>query len=220
MLRGRARLSVLAEIAGPAEGTRAWSLRRGDFEALGAALPQLAEQRVVAVTGEGEETAVAAVALASAAAASGRRTILVECDLARPRLAAQVGLAPTPGLHEYLRWEAEPADVLRPVAMTGPASAGMDGRRLVCICGGEAASEAEALLGLQSFDHVVEKLRSGYELVLLLAPPVIAETGACRVVASQADGVVASVAGESSRELRKAVNRLPAPALGAIAVAS
>jgi Mrp family chromosome partitioning ATPase len=219
MRRGRARLPVLAEIAGPAEGTRAWSLRRGDFEALGAALPQLAGHRVVAVTGEGEEPVVAAVALASAAAASGRRTILVECDLAHPRLTAQVGLDPIPGLHEYLRWEAEPADVLRPVAMTGRESAGMEGQ-LVCICGGEPASEAEALLGLQSFSHVVEKLRSGYELVLLLAPPVLAEPGACRVVASRADAVIASLAGDPSRELRKAVNRLPAPALGAIAVAS
>jgi receptor protein-tyrosine kinase len=219
MRRGRARLPVLAEIAGPAEGTRAWSLRRGDFEALGAVLPRLTGHRVVAVTGEGEESVVAAVALASAAAASGRRTILVECDLARPRLAAQVGLDPIPGLHEYLRWEAEPADVLRPVAMTGRESAGMEGQ-LVCICGGEPASEAEALLGLQSFSHVVEKLRSGYELVLLLAPPVLAEPGACRVVASRADAVIASLAGDPSRELRKAVNRLPEPALGAIAVAS
>lgn len=219
MLRGRARLPVLAEISGPVEGTRAWSLRRRDFEALGAVLPRLTGQRVVAVTGEGEEPAVAAVALAAAAAAAGRRTILVDCDLARPRLAAQVGLDPRPGLHEYLRWEAEPAEVLRPVAMTGRESAGNDGQ-LVCVCGGEPATEAEALLGLQSFDHVVEKLRGGYELVLLLAPPVLGEPGACRAVASQADAVVASVAGESSRESRKAINRLPAPALGAVAVAS
>jgi receptor protein-tyrosine kinase len=219
MLRGRASLPVLAEIAGPVEGTRAWSLRRGDFEALGAVLPRLTEQRVVAVTGEGEEPVVAAVALASAAAAAGRRTILVECDLARPRLATQVGLDPRPGLHEYLRWEAEPAEVLRPVAMTGPESAGNEGQ-LVCVCGGEPATEADALLGLQSFSHVVEKLRSGYELVLLLAPPVLAEPDTCRVVVSQTDAVVASVAGESSRELRQAVNRLPTPALGAIAVAS
>lgn len=217
MLRGRARLPVLAEIAGPAEGARAWSLRRSDFEALGTVLPRLAEQRVVAVAGDGEEPAVAAVALAAAAAAAGRRTILVECDLARPRLAAHVGLDPRPGLHEYLRWEAEPAGVLRPVAMTGPASAGMDGQ-LVCVCGGEPAAEAEALLGLQSFAHVIEKLRSGYELILLLAPPVLAEPGACQAVASEADAVVAGLAGGPSRGLRKAIKRLPAPALGAVAV--
>jgi Mrp family chromosome partitioning ATPase len=217
MLRGRARLPVLAEIAGPAEGTRAWSLRRGDFEALGAVLPQLAGHRVVAVTGGGEEPVVAAVALSSAAAAAGRRTILVECDLARPRLAAHVGLDPSPGLHEYLRWEAEPADVLRPLAMTGPASAGM-AEQLVCVCGGEPATEAEALLRLSSFSHAIGKLRGGYELVLLLAPPALAEPGACRAVASQADAIVAGLAGDPARQLRKAIKRLTAPVLGAVEV--
>jgi Mrp family chromosome partitioning ATPase len=93
MLRGRARLSLLAEIAGPAEETGAWALRRADFEALDEVLPRLAEHRVVAAVGEGEETTIAAIALASAAAASGRRTILVDCGLAQPRLAQQLGLA-------------------------------------------------------------------------------------------------------------------------------
>jgi receptor protein-tyrosine kinase len=223
MLRGRARLPVLAEIAGPPEGTRAWSLPRRDFEALGAVLPQLAEHRVLAVTGEGEEPAIAAIALASAAAAFGRRTMLVECDLARPRLAAHVGLDPGPGLHEYLRWEAEPADVLQPVAMTGSASAGSSGQ-LVCVCAGRPATETGSLLGLQSFSHVVEKLRSGYEIVLLLAPPVRGEPGPALAVAGQADAVVAGLPADqttsrSGRAVRIAVNRLPSAALGSIALA-
>ncbi|MDQ2631044.1 MAG: hypothetical protein M3Y75_08735, partial [Actinomycetota bacterium] len=85
MLRSRSRLPVLAEISGPAE-TRAWALRRGDFESLGQVLPRLDQRRVVLVAGEGEAPAVTAIALAAAAAAAGRRTILVDCDLAQPRL--------------------------------------------------------------------------------------------------------------------------------------
>jgi len=65
MLR-RGRLPVLAEIAGPPEGARAWSLRRSDFAGLEKALPRLDGQRVVLVSGEGEATAVAAIALAAA----------------------------------------------------------------------------------------------------------------------------------------------------------
>jgi len=216
MLRGRSRLPVLAEIAGPAESTRAWALRGRDFEALGDVLPRLAEQRVVAVVGEGDEPAVAAIALASAAAAHGSRTILVECDLARPRLAAQVGLAPTPGLHEYLRWEAEPADVLQPVALAGPATAA--GGQLVCICGGRPATKAETLLGLQSFAHVIEKLRAAYELVLLVAPPVQAEPAASLAVAAQADAAIAGLPSTSDRAVRAGIRRLPPAALGAIVV--
>lgn len=218
MLRGRGRLPVLAEISGPAEA-RAWSLRRGDFESLGQVLPRLAQRRVVLVTGEREAPAVTAIAIAAASAAAGQRTILVDCDLAQPRLGAHLGLGAAPGLHEYLRWEAEPADVLQPVALAGPASGSSE--PLVCVCGGRPATKAETLLGLQSFSHMLEKLRGAYELVLVLSPPVVSEPGACLAVARQADAVVAGLGADgAARPLQTAIRRLPAPALGAIKVAS
>jgi len=219
MLRGRSRIPVLARISGPPDGARAWSLRRSDFEALEQVLPKLTEQRVVLVGGEREAAPVAALALASAAAASGRRTILVECDLAQPQLAAHVGLAAVPGLHEYLRWEAEPGDVLQPVALGGPAANG-SADPLVCVCAGRPAEKTETLLGLQSFAHMVEKLRSGYDLALLSAPPPLEEPGPCLAAAGQADAVVlaAPASATGDRALAKAVKRLPIPALGAIAV--
>lgn len=223
MLRGRARIPVLAEIAGPADG-QAWALRRQDFASLTGLLPRLAERRVVAVVGEGGTTAVTAVAVAAAASASGHRTILVECDLARPALAAQVGLDAAPGLHEYLRWEAQPQDVLQPVALAGPATASAT-EPLVCISGGRPASKAETLLRLQSFAHMVEKLRAAYELTLLLAPPVLDEPNAAHAVASQAEGTVAALlSGERDRRttkhLRSGVRRLPPDTLGAIALSA
>ncbi|HEX8050429.1 MAG TPA: hypothetical protein VF504_03095 [Solirubrobacterales bacterium] len=222
-MRGRSRLPVLAQIAGPAEGARAWSLRRSDFAALEKALPRLAAQRVVLVTGEREAAPVAAIALGAAAAASGRRTILVECDLANPRLAAHIGLAAAPGLHEYLRWEAEPADVLQPVVLAGSA-AGSAADPLVCVCGGRPASKAETLLGLQSFAHMVEKLRSAYELVVLIGVSPIDEPSSLLATARHADAVVAALpassrGGRDDRAVRAAVKRLPLPALGAIELA-
>ncbi|HEV2859302.1 MAG TPA: hypothetical protein VGW80_12955 [Solirubrobacterales bacterium] len=219
MLRGRTGLAVLAQISGPPAGSRVWALRRSDFEALEKALPRVAEQRVVLISGKREVAPVAALALAAAASAAGRRTILVECDLAQPRLAAHVGLAPAPGLHEYLRWEAEPADVLQPVVLGGPAAAGSDDP-LACVCGGRPASKAETLLGLQSFAHMVGKLRAAYELVLLSGAPLVDEPGPCLAAARQADAVVAAMPATAAkdRSLGKAIKRLPVPALGAIAV--
>ena len=219
MLRGRTRLPVLAQIEGPADGARAWSLRRSDFEALEKALPRVAERRVVLVSGEREAAPVASIALAAAASASGRRTILVECDLAQPHLAAHVGLAAAPGLHEYLRWEAEPADVLQPVALGGPAADG-DADPLACVCGGRPASKAETLLGLQSFAHMVEKLRGAYELVVLSGAPLVEEPGPCIAAARQADAIVAAMPASAARDraLGKAIKRLPIPALGTIVV--
>lgn len=218
MLRRRARLPVLAEVSGPPEEARAWSLRRSDYESLEGALSRLGEARVVLVSGEGEAPMSAAIALAAASAAAGRRTILLECDLAQPRLAAQIGLAAAPGVHEYLRWEAEPADVLQPVMLAGPAAGGA-GEPLVCVCGGRPASKAETLLGLQSFAHMVEKLRGAYELVVIVGPPVTTEPAACAIAARQADAVLAALpSGHGDKPLRSAIRRLGIPALGAIAV--
>lgn len=222
MLRGRSRLPVLAEISGPGEGKRAWSLQREDFTELEKVLLRLGDKQVVAITGAGEAAAVVAIGLGSAAAASGRRTIVVECDLAEPRLAAQIGLAAVPGLHEYLRWEAEPQDVLQPVVLAGPAAAEA-GEPLVCVSGGRPATKAETLLGLQSFAHMMEKLRGAYELVFVICAPAESDPGPCLAAARQADAVIAALpaeaaSGRAGRDLRSAIRRLPVPALGAIAV--
>jgi Mrp family chromosome partitioning ATPase len=221
MLGRRSALPVLAEISGPGE-EGPWSLRRGDFASLEGLLPRFAQPRTVLVAGEGEAPVVAAIAVATAAAASGRRTILVDCDLTRPRLSAQLGLRAEPGLHEYLRWEAEPAEVLQPVALAGPAAAGA-GEPLVCLCGGRPSSKAETLLGLQSFSHVVAKLHAAYELVLLIAPPVESEAAACLAAAQRAAVAVAALPasaaeGREGRGIRAAARRLPIPVLGTVAV--
>jgi Mrp family chromosome partitioning ATPase len=222
MLRRRASLPVLAEIAGPTEGSRAWSLRREDFASLEGALARLAGQWVVLVSGEGEAPLVAAIGLAAAATSAGRRTILVECDLAHPCLAAQIGLAAAPGLHEYLRWEAEPQDVIQPVVLGGPAASGAT-EPLVCVCGGRPARKAETLLSLQSFAHMVAKLRSAYELVILAGASAVEEPGSCAAAARLADAAVAGLpasaaSGRDGRAVRAAISRLPISALGAIAV--
>ncbi|MGV1048617.1 MAG: hypothetical protein ACOYD4_08875, partial [Solirubrobacterales bacterium] len=167
---GRARLPVLAEISGPSTGAeRPWSLRREDLESLAAVRERLAGRRAVLVTGADESIRVLAVGLAAVAAAAGARTALLECDLARPRLAADLGLAQSPGLHEYLRWEATPPEILQPLVLAGPASGAAE-EALVCISGGRGASDPVTLLGLQSFRHMSAKLRGAYELVVIVGP--------------------------------------------------
>jgi Mrp family chromosome partitioning ATPase len=221
MLGGRRKLPVLAEIAGPASGeTRAWSLRRADLNALAKPLGELEERRLVLVAGA--EASVAALALASAAAASGRRTALLECDMAHPRLAADLGLAPVPGLHEYLRWEATAPQILQPLVLAGPASAAASGP-LVCIVAGRPGSDPGTLFGLESFRHATAKLRGAYELTVVIAPPPGTAGGALEEVATGVDAVLAAtssqgLSGPAGRQLRAELRRLRTPALGAIAI--
>jgi Mrp family chromosome partitioning ATPase len=220
---GRGKLPVLAEISGPVAGAEgAWSLRGQDFERLGAVCERLDGHRAVLVTGTDEPTRVLAAALAGATAALGRRTALLDCDLAQPRLAADLGLTQTPGLHEYLRWEATPGEVLQPLILAGPASAGAS-EPLVCISAGRGASDPRTLLGLQSFRHMAAKLRNAYELVILAGPGIDAGEESLPALAAQADALLAAVvsgqpSGREGRGLRDAIRKLPVEPLGAVVV--
>jgi Mrp family chromosome partitioning ATPase len=219
---GRGKLPVLAEISGPVAGAEgAWSLRGQDFERLAAVRERLDGKGAVLVTGADEPARVLAASLAGATAAAGRRTVLLDCDLAQPRLATDLGLAQTPGLHEYLRWEATPPELLQPLVLAGPASAGAI-EPLVCIAAGRGASDPGTLLGLQSFRHMATKLRSAYELVILAGPAIDDGEESLAALAAQADSVLVALPGRQSgreaRELRDAVRRLPAEPLGAVVV--
>jgi len=219
MRGGRRKLPVLAEISGPPPGeTRAWALRRADLEALAKLQAGLEEHRAVLVSGA--EGLAGAIALAGAASAAGRRTALVECDLARPRL--ELGLAPAPGLHEYLRWEATAAELLQPLILAGPAAAGAEGP-LICVVAGRPATDAATLVNLESFRHALAKLRGAYDLVVLAAPAPDSEDGSLVAIAAQADALLAAVppaaaAGRSGRGLRGALRGLPVEVRGAILV--
>jgi polysaccharide biosynthesis transport protein len=219
----RVRLPVLAEISGPPAGAdRAWSLRRQDLESLGAVREKVDGRRAVLVTGAGQSIGVLAVALAALAAAGGRRTALLECDLARPRLAAELGLAQSPGLHEYLRWEATPPQILQPVVLAGPASTAA-GEPLVCISAGRAGGDPGTLLGLQSFRHMAAKLRGAYDLLVIVGPALAEGASSLPALAAQSDALLAALgprkpSGREDRELRAAIGRLPTPALGSVLV--
>jgi Mrp family chromosome partitioning ATPase len=217
-----AKLSVLAEIGAPASSNgRAWGLRRNDLEALRGVLGRLDGRRVVLVTGEEAPAATLAVALAGVSAAAGTKTALVECDVERPRLAEDLGLSATPGLHEYLRWEVTPGEIVQPLTLAGSASP-PDAEPLACVCAGRPSRDARTLLGLGSFHHMTTKLRDAYELVVLLGPPLEGAGGALGSTAAEADGVLAALSQAPDRRAAKAnaeaLSWLGAAPLGAVVV--
>jgi Mrp family chromosome partitioning ATPase len=219
-MRGRRKLPVLAEISGPRPGeSRAWSLRQADLEALAKPRQALDGHRVVLISGD--ERLAGAIALAAASAAD-RRTALLECDVGQPRLAVELGLAPAPGLHEYLRWEATAAEILQPLVLAGPAAQGASGP-LVCTVAGRPATNPGTLIALESFRHALAKLRAAYDLTVLIGPPLEVVRGSPEAIAAQADAVIAAVSprgirGQPGRLLRAQLRRLKTETLGAVVV--
>jgi hypothetical protein len=183
---------VLAEIpAPPTPATRPGTLRRCDLEAFDALLAELDGSRSVLVLGESPRRRAVAVGLATAAAAAGARTALLECDLGEPSLAEALGLAVAPGLHEYLRGEADADRILEPLVLAGPGTQTVE-EPLVCVVAGRPAPDGPALLGSERFRQAAAKLRRAYEL-LVLAGPSLNGAAALAAVAAEADATLACV---------------------------
>jgi len=216
------KLPVLAELGGSSSGDgRVWALGRSDLAALTGLLDRLAGGSTVLVTGGEQGVGAVAIGVAAAATAAGRRAALVECELARPRIAAALGLDAGPGLAEYLRGEAEAGQILQPLVPAGPQSRRAVGP-LICVAGGQPAPDQNELLGSEEFGHAVEKLAHGYDLLVLAGPWLDAGEG-LSAVSAQADSALvcvppAGLKGRAGRSVRAAAAKLSAPVAGAVLI--
>lgn len=138
-------------------------------------------------TGEGKSTTVANLAVTMAQ--SGRRTILVDCDLRRPSLHTFFDLSSEPGfVNMVLDDDEEP-----PLQETGV-------ENLWLLASGTQPPNPADLLGTKKVDQVIETLVQRADIVLFDAPPVVAVTDAA-VLGAKADGVLLVVsAGKTRRE--------------------
>jgi capsular exopolysaccharide synthesis family protein len=142
------------------------------------------------------KTTVAA-GLAVTIARSGARTILVDADLHRSRVAEMLGVEPAPGLREVL--EGDPLD--KNVRTTRL-------EHLDLLTAGRPASDPTELLASR-FRVTLEALKEQYDAVVIDAPP-IAPVNDARVIASLAQTtlVVCAAGRATHRSVRDAVERL------------
>jgi len=161
-----------------------------------------------AVGGEGKTTT--ALDLARSLAEAGERVLLVEADLRRPSLAPTLRLEPGPGLSEVLAGRVDLDAAVRPGGTEG----------LSVLPAGAVPPNPAELLGSERMAAAVAALRTGYDKVLLDAPPLLPVTDAA-VCSAVADGVLLVVRwGRTSRdEVAEAVAMLEqvhAPVLGSV----
>jgi tyrosine-protein kinase len=138
-----------------------------------------------------------AFGLAATLSRAGARTILIDCDLRRGRVAEMLQLPRTPGLMDVLIGEAPLESVIR-ATEDGPD---------VLVGGRRAADPGELLT--QEFPAVLTELERDYDAVIIDATPVIPISDA-RILARYADAtvLVARAGTASRRQVRQAVERL------------
>jgi capsular exopolysaccharide synthesis family protein len=155
------------------------------FRTLRARLDALASERpvrTIAVTSampdEGKTTAAINLALVSAMSL-GRRVLLVDCDLRRPKIHVALGLRPECGLAEVLAGEAA---VERAVAK-------VEGTHLDVLPVRTTPSNPSELLASERMRALVEELARSYDQVIFDTPPTLALPDA-KTVSELTDGLL------------------------------
>jgi non-specific protein-tyrosine kinase len=127
--------------------------------------------------------------LAVTMAQSGRRTILVDCDLRRPNLHELFGLSQEPGLTNM---------VLENIAEPPLQKTAVDNLWLLS-CGTKPPNPAD-LLGAARMDQIIAQLAGQADFVLFDAPPVLAAADAA-ILGVKVDGLLLVIqAGKTRRD--------------------
>jgi capsular exopolysaccharide synthesis family protein len=147
---------------------------------------------------EGKSTTVANLAVALAR--TGKRVVVVDADLRRPRQHALFGVAASPGITDVLVGTHEPDEVAaRPI----------DNVALAVIPAGSTAPNPAELLSTSEMSDIIDSLAAVADIVLIDSPPLLAVSDAL-AVSSLVDGTVLVVQGRTTRakELRVALDAL------------
>src|SRR5205823_3746921 len=124
----------------------------------------------------GEGKSIVAANMAVCIAQSGKRTLLIDADLRKPRLHEIFNIPSDVGLTSIIRGDAEYADAIQETSIAN----------LSVLPGGPLSAEPAELLTSPRFAEMLRVFREQYDYVLLDSPPVLAVTDA-PVVAHHVD---------------------------------
>jgi capsular exopolysaccharide synthesis family protein len=182
------------------------------------------ELRSVVVTspGVGDGKSTVSLNLAKADAAVGKKVLLIEADMRRPRLGALLGMGEEPGLAAYL---SNPSLGLGDVARSVPVVHRTNGSGApltmdVVIAGGTPGNPSE-LINSERMTDLVREAEGDYDLVVIDTSPAGIVADAIPLM-SQATSVVivgrvGRITGPEADSLREQLQRIDAPAFGLVA---
>ncbi|HLA90421.1 MAG TPA: polysaccharide biosynthesis tyrosine autokinase [Gemmatimonadaceae bacterium] len=137
--------------------------------------------------------------LAATLASHGKRVVLVDLDLRRPSLHKNLEIPRAPGVTDILVGNVSVVEAVHALA---------EKKEFVVCCGSRAPSPT-ALIGSEAFPAMLAELRSGYDMVVVDTPPVLAVTDPS-LLAPLMDGMVVVVRCEKTDQtaLSHAVEQL------------
>jgi polysaccharide biosynthesis transport protein len=150
-----------------------------------------------ALAGEGKSTSAANLAIALADA--GRRVLLVDADLRKPKMASYFGADGSVGLTDLLISRASLDQVIQPWG---------DGR-LSLLPAGQRPPNPSELLQSEAMAEFVQTVSERFDTILFDAPPLLAVPDAAILTRQTAGAIMICAAGRTTKQqLRAAVARL------------
>ena len=148
--------------------------------------------------------------LAQSFAVYDRQTVIIDCDLRKPRVHQIFTLKSQPGLSNYLSGNATLEEILRPTQIPN----------LTLIAAGARPPNPGNLLQSEVFRDLLQQLRGKFHHIIIDTPPILGFTDA-RIVSALVDGVILVVKQNSThktagRLAHQLLSQIHAPILGAI----
>lgn len=165
------------------------SLRRIRTNLMVSSLGESVKTLAVTSTSPEEGKTVVASNLAVVLAQAGRRVLLVDADMRRPKVHEVFDLPQQPGLSSLLAWQQRPnlAEAVRQYGETG----------LDVLTAGPIPPNPAELLAMPVFRELIGRLSPLYDHIIIDCPPIMAVTDAS-LVANEVSGVLFVVGAEAT----------------------
>jgi capsular exopolysaccharide synthesis family protein len=126
---------------------------------------------------EGKSTIVSNLGITIAQ--SGKKVLLIDCDLRKPMVHKKLGLSNQEGLTSLLAREKKLEECVKTTEVTN----------FYVITSGPIPPNPAELLGSKKMKRLIEELKEIFDMILIDAPPVLAVTDA-QILATISDGVI------------------------------
>ena len=148
--------------------------------------------------------------LAQAFALNDRETVIIDCDLRKPRVHQIFKIPSQPGLTNYLSGNATLEEILRPTKVPN----------LTLIAAGARPPNPVNLLHSEIFKDLLQQLRGKFRHIIIDTPPILGFSDA-RMVSALVDGVLLvtkqnSTQKSAGRLAQQFLSQIHAPILGAV----